>query len=364
MRIGIDARELGGFATGVGRYLAGLLQEWAVDDLAGRHEFLLYAPVAPAMPLNPSRFVTRLIPGEAGTWWEQIKLARAIAGENLDVLFAPGYTAPLRLSVPFVVTIHDLSFFAHPEWFRAREGARRRWLTRRAARRARDVLTVSRFACDELTGRLGVPKARVHVIPHGITAHTKMAAVRRKEPLVLYVGSIFNRRHVPDLIRAVGCVLRTGRQVSLDIVGDNRTYPYENIEELVRSQGVNEAVRLHAYVTNERLSELYGRAGAFVFLSEYEGFGLTPLEALAFGVPPLLLDTRVARENCGEAAEYVPRPDPALVAAAIERLLFDEDRRRTILAAAPAVLARYSWPRAARATLAVLEGAARQVPSD
>jgi len=358
MRIGIDARELCGFATGVGRYLAGLLQEWAVDDLAGRHEFLLYAPVAPAMSLNPSRFVTRLIPGKAGTWWEQITLARAIAGENLDVLFAPGYTAPLRLSVPFVVTIHDLSFFAHPEWFRPREGARRRWFTREAARRARDILTVSHFACDELTRRLGVAKPRVHVIPHGITAHPRVAAAAHAEPLVLYVGSIFNRRHVPDLVRAVACVLRGGRQVSLDIVGDNRTYPHENIEELARSQGMNEAVRFHAYVTDERLSELYARAGAFVFLSEYEGFGLTPLEALAAGVPPILLDTRVARENCGEAAEYVPTADPALVAGAIERLLFDEDRRRTILAAAPAVLARYSWPRAARETLSVIEGAA------
>ena len=99
---------------------------------------------------------------------------------------------------------------------------------------------------------------------------------------------------------------------------------------------------------------LFGAARAFAFLSEYEGLGFPPLEALAARVPPLLLDTPVARESCGDAALYVSLDDVAGTTLALERLLFDEAVRERILTAAPRVLARYSWPRAARETLDVL----------
>ena len=116
-------------------------------------------------------------------------------------------------------------------------------------------------------------------------------------------------------------------------------------------------VRWREYVTDAELHDLYGQARAFAFLSEYEGLGLTPLEALAAGVPPVLLDTPVARESCGDAAVYVPPRDVPATTRALESVLFDEATRSRILAAAPAELAKYSWPHAARETLAVLERA-------
>jgi hypothetical protein len=121
MRIGIDARELGGRATGVGRYLGGLLREWSADERSRAHEMVLYSAEPIALPLYARRFATRTIPGPGGTWWEQVQLPRAAASAHLDVWFAPAYTAPLRLAIPTVVAIHDLSFVAHPEWFRLRE---------------------------------------------------------------------------------------------------------------------------------------------------------------------------------------------------------------------------------------------------
>ena len=97
----------------------------------------------------------------------------------------------------------------------------------------------------------------------------------------------------------------------------------------------------------------------FAFLSEYEGFGLTPLEALAAGVPSVLLDTAVARETCGAAAQYVPAdaPDEAIAAALIE-LLTNPQRRAELARHADAVLSRYDWDLAAADTLQVLEEAA------
>ena len=91
-----------------------------------------------------------------------------------------------------------------------------------------------------------------------------------------------------------------------------------------------------------------------VFLSEYEGFGLTPLESLAAGIPIVVLDTPVAREVYGDAALYVSEPDPARIAVAVRRALFDEPERARMFAAARRMLPRYSWERCAEQVLRVL----------
>ena len=358
MRIGIDARELCGRATGAGRYLGGLLSAWASDDQARRHSFVLYTPESLTIRLDARRFPTRLVPRAPGVWWEQVRLPRVAATDHLDLFFAPAYTAPLALRVPTVVAIHDVSFVAHPEWFTTREGIRRRWLTRRAAQKARAVLTISDFSRGELIARLGVPAARIHVVPPGISARSASVSTP-DEPRVLFVGSIFNRRHVPDLIRAFAAVARAHPRAWLDIVGDNRSHPRQDLRRTIEAEQIADRVRCRWFVPDADLQSLYARARAFVFLSEYEGLGLTPLEALAAGAPPVLLDTPVAHESCGDAAVYVPMNDIPAAARALERALFDEPTRARVLAAAPQVLAKYDWPRLARETLAVLESAAR-----
>ena len=362
MRIGIDAREICGHATGAGRYLSGLLHHWAAGDGLRRHQLILYAPERLDIEPDSRRLATRVIEGAAGTWWEQVQLPRAAAADQLDVFFAPAYTAPLRLRVPTVVAIHDVSFAAHPEWFRMREGIRRRLLTRRSASRARAVVTISEFSRRELIARLGVPGARVHVIPPGVSGGPDDRG-RPREERVLFVGSIFNRRRLPDLVRAFGILARRRPQASLDLVGDNRTHPYQNLERAIAAEGLEGRIRWHRFVADGQLRDLYGRARAFAFLSEYEGLGLTPLEAMAAGVPPLLLDTPVARESCGDAALYVGAGDLSGTADALERLLTDSATRSRLLASAPAALARYQWPEAARRTLELIEMAAAVDPA-
>ncbi len=316
MRIGVDARELSGHVTGVGRYLGGLLDAWARRE-GLRHELVLYSPAAIARAFGP-RVEHRVVPGGGGTRWEQGDLRRAAESDRLDVFFGPGYTVPLRLATPIVVAIHDVSFAAHPEWYRVREGARRRLLTRQSAHRARAVITISEFSKREIQERLAVPADRIHVIPPGIDRGTRRPATPRLEARILFVGSVFNRRHVPDLVRAVARLAGRRPGVSLDVVGDNRTCPHEDLDRVIAAEGAAGFVRWQRYVDDARLDELYAAARAFAFLSEYEGLGLTPLEALARDVPPVLLDTPVARESCRDAALYVARGDIAATAQALE----------------------------------------------
>lgn len=359
MKIVVDARELVGRPTGVGRYLVELLRCWSARPDRATREIVLAAPrTAPGLDALGFRWAATGETHGAGTRWEQAELPAVIRREAADVVFCPGYTAPLLTRAPVVLTIHDVSFVAHPEWFPARQGLRRRLLTKLSARRAVRVLTVSEFSAGEIETRLGIPREKIVVVRHGIRSPAAVDAPRR--PLVLYVGSIFNRRHLPELLQALRSVRERVRDARLVIVGENRSWPYENLASEAARLQIQDAVELADYVSDDRLSNLYATAMAFAFVSDYEGFGLTPLEALASGVPPVVADTPVSREVCGDAALYVPPGDVTALSGALMALLSDHTVRSRLLGRAPALLTHYAWDRAADVTLAIIEQAAHR----
>ena len=356
MRIGVDARELSGRATGVGRYLQCLLQQWGLSGAS--HQWTLYSPDGHLAVPPGLQAEVAILPGKGNTRWEQGALARAVRRDQPDVFFAPGYTAPLATSVPLVVAMHDVSFAAHPEWYRWREGLRRRLLARLAARKARAVITISEFSRGEIVRHLGVAADRIRVIPLGVGLSSARVSATAREPLVLFVGSIFNRRHVPALLDGFARLAKGRPEVRLEIVGANRTHPHVDLRALAAS-AVPGRIQVRDWVDDTELRSLYERASAFAFLSEYEGFGLTPLEALSSGIPPIVLDTRVAREVLAHAAIYVAAPDSRQVADALGEALGPGAERDRVLRAAPEVLSRFDWRHTAAATLALFEEAAR-----
>ena len=373
VRIGVDARELLGETTGVGRYLGELLRRWRARADAASRQFILYTPEpislrdeTPTAALGHEAVIHRVVPGGRGTWWEQSALRTAARRDRLDAFFAPAYTAPVGLGVPFAVTLHDISFIAQPQWFRPRERWRRRLLTTYAARHAAVVFTDSEFSRSEIERHLRVESGRLVVVPPGITpaglkAGTTGATAANREsrrPLVLYAGSIFNRRRLPDLISAFALAARSIPGARLVIVGADRTWPRQDLRMIAGANNVASQVEIREYVDQGELNRLYAEASVFAFLSEYEGFGLTPLEALAAGVPIVVLDTAIAREVYGPAATYVGR-DVGAAAAALQRFLVSREAAAEQLAHAPGVLARYSWDRAADETLRHVDGIAR-----
>ena len=355
MRIAIDCRELVGRPTGVGRYLSELLNAWGEMPAAGAHEFVLCAPER----LNHSSFgglrVSCLASPGSGTLWEQRALPKLVASAGADVLFSPAYTCPLWCRAPIVLVIHDVSFAAHPEWFSWREGLRRRTLTRLGARRAARVITESDFSKREITRLLGIASSDIDVIYLGASTLKQPATTSAERlPTVLFVGSIFNRRHIPEIIEGFGRLAARVPDARLEIVGDNRTTPRIDMDQLIAASGVPDRVHWRSYIPDADLAALYATASAFVFLSDYEGFGLTPIEAMAAGIPIVVLDTEISREIYGPAAEYVPRPDPGLIAAALERVLTVAGERSQLIDAGSQQVERYSWRECAHRTLQVL----------
>jgi glycosyltransferase involved in cell wall biosynthesis len=178
--------------------------------------------------------------------------------------------------------------------------------------------------------------------------------------MVLFVGSLFNRRRLPDLIAAFAEATIGLPNARLVIVGGDRTWPRQDLASIAALHGVQARTEFRRYAPDRELGDLYARASVFSFLSEYEGFGMTPLEALSAGVPSVVLDTAVAREVYGDAAVFVAPGDVAGAAAAVRRLLLEPSSAAPVLAAAQAVLGRYSWDTAADRTLEHIERIARR----
>jgi glycosyltransferase involved in cell wall biosynthesis len=351
VRIAIDARELVGRRTGVGRYLSELLAAWSAIPAVAAHEFVLCSPEHVDHAQFKQLRVSCMIAPGSGTLWEQRMLPTLVSRASADVLFSPGYTCPLWCRAPIVLVIHDVSFAAHPEWFSWREGVRRRTLTRLAGRRARRVITDSDFSKREITRHLGIDSSRIEVIYLGASALHQTAGTLPRKPLALFVGSLFNRRHIPELLEGFRRLAARVPDARLEIVGDNRTNPRIEIEQLIAASGVSDRVHWRSYISDDDLAALYATASAFTFLSDYEGFGLTPLEAMAAGIPIVVLDTPVTREIYGAAAIYVERPDPDLIARALERVFTRADERDRLIKAGLLQVERYSWHECAQRTL-------------
>lgn len=361
MRVGIDARELAGRPTGVGRYLRSLLRRWPAP---GDELFLYFNGPAPAgLPSSPARLVVRAS-GRAsrGLFWQELELPRLARPDRLGVFFSPAYACPLRLELPRVTTVHDVSYFHFPQDFAPAEAARRRLLVGASLAASARVLTISEFSRRELLAvdpglapRLRVtPLAADEDLPQGAPRAEARARLGQSGPLLLSVGSIFNRRRLPELLRAVARLAPRCPGLRLCVVGDNRTQPRLDLAALARELGLAGRVALEGFVTDAELADRYAAADVAVFLSEYEGFGLPALEAAARGVPLVVSDRPALSEVFGAAALTVDPGDVDAIAAALGRVLGDAALRQGLVSRGRALAAGHSWNDVAVRTRAAL----------
>ena len=383
MRIGVDGRPLEQERTGVARYLLGLLRTWAEEHRA--HEFYLYFEhEVPMDSLLDEACFTKRLPARLPLLkrnirqllWEQTILPFAARRDRVDLLFSPGYTLPALYGGVSAVTIHDVSYEAHPEWSRRPQRWKLRSLSRLAARKSSAILTDSAFSKQELLKHYRLPASKVHAIalaaddflrqpPEGKAGEVVEGRFGVKADYLLFVGSIFPRRRISTLLEAFELALKDGGPSSLVLVGADclrgRFDLSRAIEALNLRLGRRAVLHLPRVEENELLC-LYNAATAFIFLSDYEGFGLTLLEAMACGSPVISARTSSIPEVVGEAAFLVSDPaDPLEVSRGILAVAEDAARREEMIQKGLEQASAFSWRRCARETMRVLEQCGRTV---
>jgi glycosyltransferase involved in cell wall biosynthesis len=357
MRVALDAGFLALPPSGIGTYVSGLL-----DALGARDDVTIarLTPPPPLRALDPR--LMRMAWDAAG-----VEVARMASARDADVLHIPAFSAPVVTAAPLVVTVHDVIPLALPE-YRA-SGAMRLYLglMRRTTRRARLVLSPSAFSANEIARVLGFPRERIRVTPLAVDPALRPArdreavleAVRARFGVrgryLLHMAGFDQRKNVPLLVRAFARSLPSlPDDASLVLAGaphsDNPTV-FPPVEPVIRELGVGDRVIGTGRVSDDERMLLYQAAEAYATPSRYEGFGLTPLEAMACGVPVIAADRTSLPEVVGDAGLLV-EPEVRAVADAILRLFADDALRADLSRRGLSRAAMFTWDRTADLTVA------------
>ena len=253
----------------------------------------------------------------------------------------------------------------HPEWHTRIES----WSFCRGVDYVRDhaavVVTESQFAADVITAETDIAPDRIRVIwggagdefrrrPSGDEADAvcRRHGVERGRFLIV-VGAVSNRKNLTVLLRALAgtdpALLGTPALLAAGPPGLGA----DAIEAEVDRLGLRGRVRFAGYVPSEDLPVLVGSSLALVHPSRDEGFGITPIEAMAAGVPAIASDAGSIPEVAGDAALLVSPDDVEGWAAAITLVASDPDRHAALVAAGDHHQAQFVWSRAASETMAV-----------
>ncbi|MDQ2806637.1 MAG: glycosyltransferase family 4 protein [Chloroflexota bacterium] len=322
---------------------------------------------SPRARIQASRWPT--LQPEVRIAWEQTVLPVAALRAGIDLLHCPVLVQPLLCPVPTVITVHDLIFLRYPDRF---PRLKRLYLTALAGaslRRARRIIAVSAATQRDLTTLLGIAPHRVTVVHNGVDLArfapqppAAVAAFRHAHDVparsILYLGTLEPRKNLPTLLRAYAAVRAELGNVPL-LIGGGKGWFYAEIFRVVRELGLDDgrAVRFLGYVPDADLPMWYNSATVFVYPSEYEGFGLPPLEALACGLPVIAADRSALPEVVGDAGLLVDPHSVGALAAALRAVLTDAAVAERLHEAGPAQAAHFPWTRAAHETLAVYRAA-------
>jgi glycosyltransferase involved in cell wall biosynthesis len=352
LRVAVDANSLAWGWSGIPKYVDRIVRELVRQE--GIEVTLLANADGPFADLPGARQVH--VRRRGGVAWRNSFVLPWLARERPDVFWAPETLAPLLVPVPYVVTVHDLATRILPQTKPWTQRVAYRHTLGRVARRARLVLAVSQTTARDVARFWDVPDDRIRVVPNGVDEgftpgdrRSASAAVERRHgvtaPYVLAVGALEPRKGLDVLIAAAeGAPWRLVLAGAEGFEGGRIALAAQSVGALVLSR-----------VDDAALVDLYRGAEVLAAPSLYEGFGVTPLEAMASGTPAVVASGSGLEEVSGPAAVVVSERTPGAWRAAIDEA---RSRREELVARGLRHAARFRWPDVARDVRAALEEAA------
>ncbi len=378
MTIGIDARFFGPRGKGLGRYTQKLIE--GLQNLDSQNDYVIFLRRENFEEFQPKNSHFRKVLADY-CWYsaaEQILLPFKIYQQKVDFMHFPHFNVPIFYFGPYVVTIHDL-ILQHFSTRRASTlGPLKYWfknlaykiVIRSALKRARKIITVSQYVKKDIIKCFGVKPEKIIVTYEGAppkaTISCQPPTISFKQygiegPYLLYVGNAYPHKNLERLIEAFEILIKNYKQdLQLVTVGEE-DYFYRRLQKqantsILYSMEVFAWIIFAGFVADEKLSEFYRGAAAYVFPSLCEGFGLPALEAMSQGVPVVVSNATSLPEILGEAAIYFNPLDPADIAKKLNQVLSDGNLRQNLIAKGFEQIKNYSWLKMGEETLKIYSG--------
>jgi glycosyltransferase involved in cell wall biosynthesis len=367
VRIGIDAHCLGQKKTGNETYTREL-----VDNLAHRppngHSFWIYlTEQKEAVERKDCGDSVRyhLIRPENAAFRLLLGFPIEARRRRLDVFHAQ-YFLPPGLGCKTVLTVHDISHERFPEFFTRKYNYLARTLIPDSCRRADWILTVSEHSKKDLVELYRLDPERITVtyngypegfrpIPKSIAQETVDRLFGISSDYLLFVGALQPRKNLRRLLMAYQ-QLRLKKKIEhkLVIVG-KKEWLFESIFAAVRDLQLDNDVIFTGYLPSEHLPSLFSAATVFIYPSIYEGFGMPVLESMACGTPVITSTGSSLEEIAHGAAVLVDPYDVAALSTAIEDVVTNPEKQRTLSEAGLNRIKEFSYRRMAEETLTIFE---------
>jgi glycosyltransferase involved in cell wall biosynthesis len=372
MRITIDLSPWVHHHAGLGRYAGELITE--LQRLAPQNEYVGLYHAAREIRMNGALpgIQTVRVPLDAKPWRMSVLLAY-YAGMNMDgwlpatrLFHATDHLLPPFKNSATVFTLHDLIFRFFPQYHLPLN----RWfldlMLPRFLRRADAIIVVSENTKRDAVRLMGIPPEKMTVIYEGVnpTFHpiddpTEFERVRAEYKLphrfILFFSTIEPRKNLVTLLDAYAELLQQDVSTPPLVVMGRKGWLYQETLAHISVLGLSERVILTDWVRDYDVPAIINLAEVFVFPSLYEGFGLTPLEAMACGTPVISSNASSLPEVIGDAGILIEPRDSAGFAEAMRRVLSDESLQRALRGKGLKQAGRFTWERTARETLRVYE---------
>jgi glycosyltransferase involved in cell wall biosynthesis len=360
MFIGIDAHSLEGKRTGVGRVLFNILSEWTKSRSAENIKFILY--FKDQIPFNLPKavfFEAKLLNSKSTAKFIHWNLCRAAKKDKLDVLFCPEYVGPIFYRGKIAVLLHDISYEAHPEQFNWKSPADKillKWVSKKIAKRAEIVFAPLKFDKNEIIKYYGVNPEKIVVIGEGVDPVFLETEIKKDEEVlkkygiydkyIFYVGSIFSRRHLSEIVKAFFKIAENRSDLQFLIGGIDYTDSkvVDEMAERINDRLKRKAILRTDFIGDDDLPEIYRNCEFLIWLSDYEGFGLPIVEAMSCGAAVITTDGASLREVAGDAAFLIKNNlDVEEIYQGMKNLLEDENLRRQLIEKGKEQAKKFDW---------------------
>lgn len=346
MIVAFDAKRAFFNNTGLGNYSRNTLTQ--LFQFYPQHQYWLYATsVRPRIKFNIPANARVITPNSLTgklfqSYWRSFLINNQLLQDKPDIYHGLSNELPFGITstkVKTVVTIHDLIFKRHPQWYKAVDAKIYDKKFKYAATYADVVIAVSKQTAKDIVEFYNVNPDKIKVVYQScnpvffnLLSPETVEQIKTKEKLpstyLLYVGTIEERKNLHNLVSALAI---NNTEIPLVVIGRKTEYYFKTVEPLIQKYNLANKIHFIENIDNKELPGIYQGAKLFIYPSLYEGFGIPILESLASGTPVITSAGGCFPESAGSTSVLVDTKNPEALAHAISELLADKEKRITMI---------------------------------